>query len=103
MKCSNEMGQFAYRVGTAFVKLTFHLPASGSWSIILNSILRITLEICQPETIKGCDQQFRIFFEFKESCTWHNYLKPRSEKVFKPLKFIIKGLILTHEDIVIFA
>jgi len=36
----------------AFVKVTFHLPASGSWSVILNSIGRIMLEISQPEAIK---------------------------------------------------
>lgn len=36
----------------AFVQVTFHLPASGSWSVILKSILRIMLEISQPEAIK---------------------------------------------------
>lgn len=48
----NQIEQFAYTVRVIFVKLTFRLPASGSWSIILNSILRIMLEICQTETIK---------------------------------------------------
>lgn len=34
------------------MQVTFHLPASGSWSVILKSIRGIMLEISQPEAIK---------------------------------------------------
>lgn len=50
--CSGTNYQSAWSVGGSLVQVTFHLPASGSWSVILKSIWRIMLEISQPEAIQ---------------------------------------------------
>lgn len=50
--CSGTNYRSAWSVGAALVQVTFPLPASGSWSVILKSIRRIMLEISQPEAIK---------------------------------------------------
>lgn len=63
MKYGNQMEQLAYRIGTAFGKLTFHLRVSYSSSLILNSLCWKSASL---KLLRNYDQQFRIFSEFKE-------------------------------------
>ena len=77
------------------------LTGSGSWSIILMASEGSYWNSASRKSPKGLEQQLSIFFKFKESSIWYNYPKLRSQKLLKPLRFIIKRLILTYEDIVI--
>lgn len=79
------------------------LTGLGSWSIILMASEGLYWNSARQKSPKGLEQQLSIFFKFKKSSIWCNYPKLRSQKLLKPLRFIIKGLILTYEDIVILA